>query len=71
MSEKSKSILMRFVKAFVGGFTSSILVVGIAQASGWANFTSILDALLIVGLTGGISGLLLALQKWATWIEES
>jgi len=67
---KTKAILMRFVKAFVGGFTGAILAAGIAQASGWANFTSILDALLIVGLTGGISGLLLALQKWATWVEE-
>ena len=70
MNIKTKSIIMRFVKAFIGGFTSSILVVGIAQATGWAEFASILNALLIVGLIGGLSGLLLALQKWASWVEE-
>ena len=60
---------MRFIKSFVAGFAGAIISVGITQATGISNFVSIWGALLGVGLSGGFFGLLMALQKWASWTD--
>jgi hypothetical protein len=64
-----KSILIRFLKGAIAGAVASMSMVTIQQPSVWADFGTLFSSLGMAGLFGAITGLLLALQKWATWTE--
>lgn len=65
-----KSVFQRFLKVFIGGFVASIGVVSLTQPTAWSDFNSMLNSLGLALAYGALSGLLLALQKWATWVDD-
>jgi len=69
MSQKTKSILTRFAKGFVSGAVASMVAVPLVAPVDWTGFLPILNSLAMALVFGGISGLLLALQKWASWVD--
>ena len=64
-----KSILTRFGKGIVTGAVASMVLVTYSTPTIWADFNSIFSALGVAAVSGSITGLLLALQKWASWKE--
>jgi hypothetical protein len=66
---KYKSVLNRFLKGGISGAVTSMGMVTLIQPTVWADFKTIFSMLLIAGTFGAINGLLLALQKWASWKE--
>lgn len=70
MNDKIYSILKRFAKGMIAGFISGMSVVSIAVPSVWGDYKAIFGALLMAGSFGALNGLLLALQKWASWKDE-
>ena len=69
MSQKTKSVLMRFVKGFVAGAVTMMLGVSISAPANWVELMSALSILAVTGIYGGVVGLLLALEKWYSWKE--
>jgi hypothetical protein len=67
---KLKSILIRFVKGFISGAISSMIVASVTVPSNWSDFSSAGTILIVSGLFGGINGLLLSIEKWLSWIED-
>lgn len=70
MTQKTKRVLMRFLKGFASGAIASMLAVVIISPASWGEVWLWLNGLAISGFIGGVSGLLLALQKWASWEDE-
>ncbi|MEM5784990.1 MAG: hypothetical protein QW469_00425 [Candidatus Aenigmatarchaeota archaeon] len=70
MTDKAKSILYRFLRGFVAGAVATMTTITIAQAVTWKDVIDILNNLAIAGITGGISGGLLALDKYLRYEEE-
>lgn len=64
-----KSVLKRLLKGFIAGAVGSMSIIVIASPANFNEIAILLKALLLAGVGGGISGLLLALQKWASWKE--
>jgi xanthosine utilization system XapX-like protein len=69
MSQKVKSILMRFVKGLISGVVTSMLMVTVSAPTNWTELKSVGIILIVSGVFGGINGLLLAIEKWASWEE--
>lgn len=69
MSQKTKSVLMRFLKGTISGAVSSMTLVSLATPVVWSDFKAILFSLAIAGVFGGLTGLLLALEKWSSWVD--
>lgn len=67
---KIKSIVTRLLKGFIAGAIGTMSTIVIASPANFTDITILLKALLLAGIGGGIGGLLLALQKWASWTEE-
>lgn len=67
MSNKIKSILLRFLKGAIAGAVVSMGTVTFKQPELWTGFASIGNSLAIAGIYGAVVGLLLALQKWSSW----
>ena len=65
-----QSIIKRFLKGIVAGAISSMCLVTIQQPTIWTEFGTIFNSLGLACAFGGITGLLLALQKWASWTDE-
>lgn len=70
MTDKAKAILYRFLRGFVAGAVATMTTITIAQAVTWKDVIDILNNLAIAGITGGISGGLLALDKYLRYEEE-
>ena len=62
MTEKQKSILLRFVRAFLAGAVSTMIVI-VPMAGSWTELGQWLSALSLAGIIGGISGVLMATDK--------
>ena len=60
---------MRFLKGAIAGAIASMGVVTISEPTIWSDFVSIFNSLALAGSYGAITGLLLALQKYNSWIE--
>lgn len=69
MSIKTKAILKRFVKGFVAGAVASMLTVAIPSKLSFPDIKSWFYLMLLAGITGGVTGLLLAIQKALSWKE--
>lgn len=69
MKEKTYSILKRFAKGTIAGAVSAMSMVSITMPTVWSDFKSILASLGMAATFGAITGLILALQKWASWQE--
>ncbi len=66
---QTKAVLLRWFKGALAGAVVSMGIVTIKQPTVWAEFWPLLTQLGIAGLYGALTGLLLALNKWATWTE--
>ncbi len=64
---KTRAILKRFLKGMISGAITAMTGVTLVQPSIWTDFNSIINVLLIAGVFGALNGLLLAVQKWASW----
>ena len=69
MSNKIYSVLKRFVKGIISGAVSAMMLVQLIQPTNWSDFGSILNSLGIAAAFGALTGLLLALNKWASWTD--
>lgn len=67
---KIQVILLRFLKGAVAAAVVSMGMVTIKQPAIWTDFIPLLQSLGIAGVYGGLVGLLLGLQKWASWTEK-
>ena len=67
MSDKIKSTLRRFAKGFIAGAITAMTAVPVIMPSDWSGFFPILNAFAIAGVFGGMVGVLLAIEKWASW----
>lgn len=65
-----QSIIQRFLKGIIAGAVSSMCLVTIQQPAMWADWGVLLNSLGMACAFGGLTGLLLALQKWASWTDE-
>lgn len=66
--EKAKSIAFRFLKAFVAGSVSTLgTITYFAGVTTWTQLAVALNALLLALVIGGISGVLMAAEKWYSW----
>lgn len=64
-----KSVLMRFLKGAIAGAVASMSVISYQTPVVWSDFHLILNNLAIACVAGAMGGLMLALQKWASWKE--
>lgn len=64
---KYRAILIRLLKGTLAGAVSTMAMVTITQPVVWTDILLTLKALALAGCIGGITGLLMALQKWASW----
>ena len=69
MNIKIQSILVRFMKGLVSGAITAMVAVPLVMPKEWIGFSDLAQNLLIAGTFGGGVGLLLAIQKWASWEE--
>jgi hypothetical protein len=69
MTQKVKSVLNRFAKAFVFGALSSTTMIAVFSGNSFQELSVWISATGFVLLTGGINGILMALQKWIDWEE--
>lgn len=67
MPLKTKSVLNRLLKGFISGALASMGLIVITTPVNWADIKVLLTLLAFAGIGGGINGLLLAGQKWASW----
>jgi len=70
MSEKTKAVLVRLGKGFGAGAIGAMALVTIKQPAVWTEFIPLLNSLGLAAATGGLTGLLLALQKWGSWKDQ-
>lgn len=70
MSTKIKAILMRLLKGFIGGAFGSMATVIITTSADLSQLKTQLVLLAFAGISGGITGLIMAGQKWASWKDE-
>ena len=70
MSIKTKSLILRFVKGFVSGAITSMIMVTAAAPSNWTELSSIGTILTVSGIFGGLNGLLLSIEKYLGWKEN-
>lgn len=69
ISQKYKSVAIRFLKAFLsGGFSAMVLVVPFSGQS-VKDIGMWLVALTTACFVGGITGIVMAGEKWARWEE--
>lgn len=71
MTQKVKSIIMRFIKGFVSGGLGNIVVLASFAGSSWKDLGTWLSAIGFSFIVGGISGVLLGAEKWLNWTDES
>lgn len=66
---KAKAVANRFLKAFIFGALSATTMVAAFSGSDFGELQIWLKTISFVLLTGGINGVLMALQKWVDWQE--
>ena len=69
MSDKFKSIALRFVKSFISGAFSVMALITATNIQSWGSLKIALSSLALSALIGGINGVLMAGHKYFTWTE--
>jgi hypothetical protein len=69
MSQKTKSVIGRFIKGAVSGAFTAMALVTWATPTSWTELPTVLSILGLVGIAGAINGAILAGQKYASWVE--
>lgn len=63
MTQIIKSLILRFVRAFVAGAVGTMILI-VPLTGGWADLNKWLSALALGAIIGGISGLLQTADKY-------
>ena len=58
---------MRFVKGFISGAVTSMLMITAAAPQNWTELFTVISIFVVSGIFGGVNGGLLAIQKWYSW----
>lgn len=66
---KIQIVSRRFVKAFISGFITGVSVITLGGTSQWSDFSHVINGFFIAGVFGGINGVLMAVEKWASYTE--
>ena len=66
-SLKVRSIINRFLKAFISGALSAMGLITIAMPQNWTEVPILLSMLALAGMYGGLTGVIMAGQKWYSW----
>lgn len=69
MSDKTKAVLKRFAKGLISGAVTTMAVVPVISPADFKQIKIWLITLVLAGIVGGVNGLILAVQKWASWKE--
>jgi len=64
MDKVLKSVLLRFVRAFVAGAVATMITITPLSINNWTDVSTWLGALGLSGIIGGVSGLLMAIDKY-------
>ncbi len=67
-SLKVRVILNRLFKAFIFGAIGNIGLITIVMPQNWKEIPTILAMFAFAGIAGGITGVLMALQKWNSFV---
>ena len=68
-SLKARAIINRLAKAFVFGAIGNIGLITIVMPKTWTEIPTMLGMFGFAAIAGGITGVLMALQKWYSWTE--
>jgi len=68
-SQKARSVINRLVKAFIFGALGNLGLLTIVMPRNWTDLTTVLAMVSFACLAGGITGVLMALQKFQSWKE--
>lgn len=60
----SKSVILRFVRAFAAGFIAVAAATSFTNIQTWGDLQSALAAIALSGTVGGMTGLIMAIDKW-------
>jgi len=63
MTDLVKSIILRFVRAFVSGAVGTMVVI-VPISNSWTNLGGWISALVLAGIIGGVSGVIQAADKY-------
>jgi len=70
MSAQTKSVLKRFLKGFLSGAVSTMMLIPALSPADFKQLKIWLITLLLAGIAGGVNGLILAVQKWSSWVDS-
>ena len=68
-SLKARSIINRLVKAFIFGALGSLAGLTIITPKSWADFATIIPMIIFACVSGGFTGVMMALQKFKSWVD--
>lgn len=71
MSDKIKSVLMRFIKGFIAGALAAIGLLTLQAPTSWEELSKTLLMLAFAAVSGGITGGLLAVEKYLGWVDSA
>lgn len=58
-----KAVGIRFIRAFVSGVATSVILITAANIHTWSDLHIALNALALSGIVGGINGVIMGLDK--------
>ena len=69
MNDKIKSILIRLLKGFIAGAVATLAtaVAVLNNVHTWTDLYTAFSMLALSAMIGGVTGLVLAAEKWASW----
>ena len=68
-SLKARSIINRLVKAFIFGALGALAGLTIIVPKNWADFATIIPMIIFACISGGFTGVMMALQKFTSWVD--
>lgn len=68
-SLKARSIINRLVKAFIFGALGALAGLTIITPKSWGDFANIIPMICFAAISGGFTGVMMALQKWQSWTD--
>ena len=64
MDKKIERALLRFLRAFIASAAGSMVAISPIGVNNWGDVNGWLSSLALSGLIGGVSGVILALDKY-------
>jgi len=66
----AKALLLRFIRGFIAGAIAAMATITISQVTSWQAVIDVLNNLAISAIIGGLSGGILALDKYFRWEDN-